>query len=237
MIAWLLACGAEPAPIPPAADRAAFLEIAALAAPDPDATLPRCAALAHPDLAGECALIVADRASRRDGEPGRWCERVPEGRWRDECAFVAAEHWERGGDVDRAVASCARAGAFADRCVFHLWQRDVLRGQRGLDPTDYAGSVAAGERVYAAWAARIGEGWRAPDDGLPLGVVTDDDTFAGVFWARWFAQLAEHDPNPDPARCAAVARRDACEDGVADVLRRRALDRRGVSGAGGPRPR
>jgi hypothetical protein len=42
-----------------------------------------------------------------------------EGRWRDECHFIAAEVQARGGDVDGALAACLRS-TYAEQCNDHV---------------------------------------------------------------------------------------------------------------------
>lgn len=251
MIFWLLACGGDA--LPDAADRETYAELVAEPAPDADRDLPRCLAIADPDLAGDCAMAVALRAGVRAKEPAKFCDRVPSGPWQFECSFQAAEELRKKTRRDDAIAACSRSGPFQDRCYFHLWQEDILRAQQGLSAEERAAvkpgtldpaghglgadrieeAVALGEPVYAEWSARFGPDWRASHGDLPMGVPMDDTSFAAVFWTRFFVQLFAMDPDPDAAACDRIGYPDYCRAAVKDVLFRRSLD---AGHPGGPPP-
>lgn len=219
------------------ADNEAYLAILREPRPEVDRDLPRCAALADPSLAGDCALAVASRASIRDPDA---CDAVPAGVWREECWFQVMETRRRQGRWDEAVAACDRTGRFHDRCQYHLWEEDILRLLQGIDwqearrkppsgdgrptpprygPQDVAAATAAAVPLYDDWTKRIPPDTRLVADDLPLGFATDDTRFEHLFWARVYVQLFEHGP-PDPSACDAVARADLCRAAIRDVERR-----------------
>lgn len=231
MIALLLAwwgCGGPS--FPDAADRDLYRSIVTQRVPDAEQELPRCATIREPDLAGDCALAVALRAGVASGEPLKWCDAVPKGAWRDECGFLAAEHRRKQGRTEQALEACQRAGRFAQRCTYHLWQDDLTGVVRQTAALPLEEATEAALPVYARWSERVGDQPLDPGD-LPLGAPAPEDTFPSVFWTRFHQQRFEREEAPVLADCAGIARQEACEAGVLDVLRRRALDRRASGGA------
>lgn len=107
LLAALLGCA-------PDAPSEAAVYVAALKAPTYAEGWAACGRLVDPDRQGDCLTAVAERFTTFDD-----CDQVPEGRWRDECHFVAAETLGRRGDIDAAFAACARTG-YRGQCEDHL---------------------------------------------------------------------------------------------------------------------
>ena len=143
----------------PAADAALYAQVVGQRAPDPARDLGRCRKLGDPALAGDCALVVATRgAEARREPPGTWCASVPDGTWRAECWFQAAEAARRRGGEERAAELCFQAGPFKDDCAQHLWQTQVhtlIRADRSTP--DFVGKLAVAERIYGEWAPHLSE--------------------------------------------------------------------------------
>ncbi len=125
---------------------------------DPEQALGVCASLADPDLAGDCALVIAIQSAKGTRQdPALWCARVPEGAWRDECHFEGAEMMARRNQPDRAAALCRLAGAFRDDCGMHLWMNELSRLSQGLTPATLADALPAASAAYARWAPALAE--------------------------------------------------------------------------------
>jgi hypothetical protein len=181
---------------------------------DAEADLARCAEIGDAATRGDCALVVAERA---EGAPGRLCPSVPEGTWRDECWFSAAEAAMEGGDWKAAIGLCDQAGRFQNDCTWHLWQ-DELRAVLGPPrKRDLVASLPAARRLHDTWAARLQDG----------------GDFELRYWRRYYEMVLEVGPHLDPTRCAAVGGVDAarCHHATAHLFMRRLLDR--VRGPGG----
>lgn len=84
-----------------------------------------CAALSSADLRGECVAFAAyDRAREgRLSEALAACDAAPEGRWRDECVFLAADGAGVHGEEARTL--CRRAGRWWQQCVGHAINREA----------------------------------------------------------------------------------------------------------------
>jgi len=117
-----------------------------------------CLSMADPDLAGDCALVVVNRAVRgAAGDPLMLCPQLPEGLWRDECWFEMAEISKRK-DRAQAVALCDRATLFRDDCRQHLWQGALKKlvdrhGVRGLGQ-----GLERAQAMHDDWATLLNEG-------------------------------------------------------------------------------
>ena len=177
-VAWVLgAC----APAEPATDVQRY---AAVAAEDGglEADLEACAAIVDPALAGDCALLVVGRGSVPAEEA---CPRVPEGVWRDECWFVAAEARRAAGQDGSAAQLCLRAGAFRDDCGQHLWQTAVhdLIHRRG--PEGFASQLSRAQALHDRWA----------------GLLAAETDFSERFWERYYSNGFEGQGGVDLARC------------------------------------
>lgn len=149
LILFLAACASSPAD-----DMAAYSALVRQHAPDPDRDLPSCKRLSDPNLAGDCALYVAQRGAARRRQPAEtWCEEVPEGLWRSECWFQAAEAHRRLGHEGVAAELCRRSGPFLNDCAQHLWQTRVHRliHTNGTAP-DFAGKLPRVQEIYDEWA-------------------------------------------------------------------------------------
>lgn len=189
----LLACG-DPGPGAADASRAY-----ASALGDADAVDPAACALPDADVAADCAAVVAGRRIARGLEPVEVaCGRVPDGAWRDECRFAAAEAAMKRGEVDVAVAACRAVETFRDACAQHLWDPE-LAGVWQRAGGDWARARGDAGVLFATWDARLGD-------------VTDlDDRYWRHFYRFGFAATVLPE---DPDRfCGgeATARRRACQ--------------------------
>lgn len=155
MLLWVFAaCGATPAQ-----DVKVYAALVGERNPDPDRDLPACARLTDPNLAGDCALTVAQRAANsRKVAPETWCGEVPAGTWRYECWFQAAETARRRGQEQKAAELCRESGPFINDCAQHLWQTRVhtLIRADGRRP-DFVGRLGAAQAIYDEWAPLLGE--------------------------------------------------------------------------------
>lgn len=194
---WLLGCGSSPAE-----DAGRYAALVASRDPDPKRDLRACAALSDPELAGDCALVIAQRAATAAKvAPGTWCDEVPEGVWRSECWFQAAEIERRRGREEQAAAQCQKSGPFINDCAQHLWQTRVhgLIHSNGGVP-DFAGKLASAQRIYEEWAPLLGA----------------DTDMESRFWTKYYqngfegagrVSLSWCEPLPEQhrARCVAAA--------------------------------
>jgi hypothetical protein len=212
LLGLALACGA----VAPGAGDAARAYAAVLddpAAADPAA----CEGLADPALAADCAVVVAGRRIATGVDPDAACGRVPDGAWRDECRFAAAEATLRAGDPDGAAALCRGVGTFRDACAQHLWDGALAGLWRGDAPT-WASTLPAADALYADWDARLGD-------------VTDlDDRFWRHFFRYGFDATGGPPPNADRF-CAGF---DAARERPCRKAWRVATLARGGSGRGDP---
>jgi len=185
----------------PAGDRARYLGVLREPRGPVDARLARCAEIGDADLRGDCALAVAQQEGRRpQGAISRVCPEVPEGVWRQECWFLAAEAARRRGEEEAAVELCARSGPFAEDCAQHLWQGEVYRLIHDRGPVAFGPQLSAARRAHDAWAARLGAG----------------EAFSSRFWAKYYQNGFEGVgarvdleacaplPDADAARCVAA---------------------------------
>ncbi|MCB9759261.1 MAG: hypothetical protein H6739_05435 [Alphaproteobacteria bacterium] len=156
---------------------------------DLEPALALCAGISDPGGAAECAMVAAVGAARDQGvDPETWCDRVPEGPWRNECRFQAAEVWRGRGDVKRATALCLQAGPFISDCAQHLWQ-DELRGlifERG--PAGFAEQLPRAEVLSLRWRALLG----------------DQTDLGDRFWRRYYENGFEAERHLDLSACDAV---------------------------------
>jgi len=170
---WLWAlCGACSAASPDTSRaREAYLAVLTQPHIQPEPGLAACADISDPQLAGDCALfVVSVEARRRDGRPARWCEQVPDGVWRAECWFVAAEASKRSRKLAEAAAYCMEAGPFRNDCAQHLWQSEVhgLIHRRG--PAAFGEQLPAAEALHDKWAPMLAE----------------SSDFGDRFWAKFY---------------------------------------------------
>lgn len=167
-----LAAAACQTPPPSRSDaRSAYLAVVSDRQVAPGPGLEACQAIHDPTLAGDCALyVVMVEARRREGQPARWCEQVPEGTWRDECWFVAAEAARRNRKLEASATLCMEAGAFKDDCAQHLWQSEVHGLIHRKGPESFASALPAAEAVHAKWS--------------PL--LSEKSDFDARFWTKFF---------------------------------------------------
>lgn len=196
-----LACRAEPAGSE--ADR--YLRVVTDEALELEEGQRLCGSLGDSDLRGDCMLaLVGHVADRGEGERGELCRLVPEGTWRDECWFLAAEHARRAGQRELAAARCLESGRFRDDCGQHLWQ-SALRATiapraKGAALPTYAEAIPRAEQLYRRWAPLLEEGtdmelrfWRR--------------FYQNGFERRGWIEVARCDELEEPhaARCVAAA--------------------------------
>ena len=180
----------------PRADYAAVLG-------DPDLRDPAaCARLEAEGLAGDCALVVAERRLAGPEPAEAVCAPVPAGRWRDECFFVAAEAAEDAGRDGRAAALCQQAGGFREDCAQHLWQGALYRvARRPRQPLSVLEAEAT--PLHDRWAQHLQ--WT--------------DGFSARFWEHAF-QLAFIGAELDLDRCedVSVSLQAVCQAGAVALL-------------------
>lgn len=158
MLIWLVGlagCGR-----PATDDLADYAAVVAQREPDPKRDFAVCARISDPNLAGDCALVVAQRGAQvRRQPPDTWCDEVPSGLWRWECWFQAAESERRSGREQVAAALCQKSGPFQNDCAQHLWQTRVHRlihGRTGQAPA-FAENLSAARKIYNEWAPFLAE--------------------------------------------------------------------------------
>jgi len=138
-------------------------------------------------VVGECMLAVAQTAAQvRHEALSTYCPQLPDGLWKDECYFLAAESVKRH-DREEAGAMCNAAGQFVDDCGQHLWQSAV----GGIAPRTSDGWEAAlpkAERLYQKWAP----------------ILTESTDFASRFWQRFFQRTFEPQRVLDVTACDAL---------------------------------
>jgi hypothetical protein len=171
----------------------------------------RCLSFDDPLLRTDCALVAAEGAPKTGG--GRvedWCADVPQGRWREECWFMASERARRDGDLLRALDLCRSSGAFVTDCRQHLWQLALHGAVPAEGPPGFVSAVPGAREVLARF--------------LPL--VGDDPDFEERFWFRWFQEGFERSKELDVRACAPFPSDTAarCRTACADLYRTR-LDR------------
>lgn len=203
---WLIllaACATDPA-------REVSIYAELLRAPRPDlADMKRCAGLSDPELAGDCALALAPRvASAQQQGLETLCEQVPEGVWRWECWFQAAEAKRGRRNEAEAAKLCREAGPFVNDCAQHLWQTRVhaLIASREGRPPDFSGKLAQAQKIYDEWSP-----WLA-----------DQSDMEQRFWTKYFQNGFETVGRVDLAWCAPLpeARAAQCVDAAKDLLTR-----------------
>lgn len=150
-----------------------------------------CGGIEDPALRGDCRIAVL-QSVEEPLEP--WCPQLPDGRYRDECWFLAAERRKRMNDLQRAAEDCLKAGRYLDDCGQHLWQSQLAAVAR-RPGVGFPALRPEAERLFRHW------------DGL-LGEHTD---IGERFWVRFYehgftadglqVDLARCEPEPDPARC------------------------------------
>ncbi len=180
----------------------------------PEPRIQACLELVDPDLAGDCALKAARRAIRHGhGNAPELCPLLPEGLWRAECWFEAAELAGKRSAPD-AIVLCDQAAPFVQDCRQHLWQGELKRLVDETGPSGFGGQLARAQAMHDAWEALLGEG----------------DEFEFRFWRRYYQaglggmfplDLAVCEPLP------ALQRERCLEAGVASWTERleQALDK------------
>jgi hypothetical protein len=114
--------------------------------------LDACLAIGGPTLQGDCAVAIVRRAlEQRREDPALLCPRIPEGAWRWECWFLAAEHTVQQ-DRDAAVGMCERAGHFRQDCLEHLWLGRLKELVHPVGPQGFARVLPEAERHYRLWS-------------------------------------------------------------------------------------
>ncbi len=149
--------------------------------------LPRCTAMDDASLAGDCALTVALGVAKAQGiAPQTHCSKVPEGMWKDECFFIAAERARSSGKVDLAVKLCEQAGRFTPDCAFHLWQRAMRTLAKRIVLSTMVDQQDQMRTVHKRWAKRVGH-------------ISD---FDDMFWRKLFRAVWDGVARVDPGICS-----------------------------------
>ncbi len=190
---------AAPAVAQAASDREIYQSVVTHVGPGNQALVARCQQISDVDLAGDCALAAVRTNIRGSADDAKqWCPLVPDGAWRDECFFVAADSANLRGEPDAARLLCNAAGAFAMGCRRHQLQEELGRIVQRDIGEDF------GVIEQAAVAARRRWAIHSNADGEQRS------------WVHLFRSAHEATPPIDIGRCAAVspANRDACEEGA-----------------------
>ena len=187
---------------------------AVLAEPSEDASedLGRCGLIGDPTVAGECVLVVVQRmAEQGKSPPEDGCSLVTEQPWANECWFLAAEHWGKRGDTERAAALCAKAGTFSEDCAQHLWQDDMYALVRRQGSRVLPKRLARAQQIHDQWA--------------PVMAGTSD--FSPRYWRRFYEVAFEPDRPLDVAICEELPpqHRQLCRLGAGRVYVIRLQDR------------
>jgi len=173
---------------PPKADWAIYSEIIATR-PAQITDLPRCLDLADPALAGDCALSVALGTAAAEGLlADAYCLEVPEGIWRSECYFIAAEKARSTGHPDQAIVLCGQAGSFAADCAFHLWQRSMRSMAKRIVLSEMHSQQDQMRRVHDRWSGRV--------DHI--------SEFDSIFWRKLFRAVWDGVSRVDPEICGSL---------------------------------
>ena len=175
LIWMLLACKGD-------SDRQVYLKILASDGHNPHRDLQVCAGLSTPNLAGDCALVVATRAE----EP--LCDRVPSGVWRDECWFQSAEKHRQRNAMGDAREACSRSGQFQADCDYHVWTDEIAEITR-LSFFSFQTLRARGEPLFQRWSLHAEGYW--PEDTNPLDFQAPEPHFEAVFWTRFYQRAFE----------------------------------------------
>ena len=136
-----------------------------------------CLGLSDSRKAGRCALDVLQTHKAVTVER---CVAIPDTRWEGECFFQVAESSTDSLDVRYGL--CSKAGEFAQDCMFHLWQRDLM----ALEPGNPATQDGIRGRALAilekhSTAAMSFDYFFA-------------DTYWTWFWGAWWEQRAAQMP-------------------------------------------
>jgi hypothetical protein len=168
LVAAVVGCGREAGP-DLAVGRVAYAE--ALRAPTEDGGWAACARIPPSDAQGDCFVAVVERFRAY----GR-CLAVPDGRWRDECLFMASEQLGRAGDVEGAARACAASG-YAPQCGEHILGMYVMQHITDEVPAMVAaldrlrpllvGPDAGGALWRAYFRTRLGRGLVVDASGCP----------------------------------------------------------------------
>ncbi len=188
MLLLLLACAS-----PTTGERYA----AATAAPDFEAGWTACGGIEDADLRADCRQNVAVRFAKFDH-----CDQLPEGVWRQECWFAAAEHLARQKDRVGAIEVCAKTG-FTRNCEAHVLD-GLAMDVHTLPVTEAAAALAplvpsldighvAHEFWYSYFRIRI-------ERGLPIDPAGCDPELCAGGARRAIQRVVEADRRPDPER-------------------------------------
>ncbi|MBN1335805.1 MAG: hypothetical protein JXB39_07570 [Deltaproteobacteria bacterium] len=183
----LLACASPPAAVPD--DAHEYMRLLAAEDLSTAQRIEACLDLSDAYLAMDCALAAAEAAPiRGEGHVEDWCPRLPQGVWRDECLFQAAEQALSDRDRNRASRLCAEAGRFANDCGYHLWQVDLRFIIRRAGPAGFAEHLPEARKLYDVWAPRL--------------AAHTDMEFR--FWSRYFEMGFEPQPRIQLQACDAL---------------------------------
>lgn len=188
----------------PAQDAATYASVLASAGQDPEGELARCAGLADEATRGDCAAVVAIAAGRRTGDAAAWCDRVPAGKWRDECTFQAAERALTSAGAQDANRLCQDAGQYQADCVIHVWRPQLGRLVNGMGAADFGSRYAAAEQLYQQTVASVGA-----SEGLET-----------MYWLSFFGTGFRASGRVELARCAGLPAEGArrCEQAAAVLV-------------------
>ena len=179
-------------------DRVAYTE--ALHAKDLEGAWGACGRVQDPDQRGDCEGSVAERFSAWDR-----CDQMDEGRWRDECHFMAAEDIGRHGDIAAALKACS-ASAYAEQCGDHvlgIWVMSHLQDDTAALSTSFAAfaPLLAGPRIENQF-------WRSYfrnriARGLPIDASgCQDKACRGAAQVETMAAIRELQDRTGPSFCA-----------------------------------
>ena len=146
-----------------------------------------CREISKDVLVGECMLAVAQTAAQVHQKAlSTYCPELPDGVWKDECFFIAAESVKRH-DRKEAAEMCSASGQFVDDCGQHLWQ-SAVGGLAPRSPDGWEAALPKAERLYKKWAP----------------ILAKSTDFSSRFWQRFFQRTFEPQRVLDVTDCDAL---------------------------------
>ncbi len=169
---------------PRTADREKYVYATVTKGLGAEARFDACSEISVDLLVAECMLAVAQTAAQVHQKAlSDYCPRLPDGVWKDECYFLAAEAVKRH-DKEEAAEMCNESGQFVDDCGQHLWQTAVgAIAPRSVEGWEIA--LPKAERLYKKWEPILAE-------------TTD---FESRFWQRFFQRTFEPQRVLDLSAC------------------------------------
>ena len=131
--------------------------LAAIEAEDSESAVDACLRIRGEELESECLLHAAGKAARSGEEALVICGQIEHQGWRQACHFEVAD--AAGLVKAEAIAACAQAPAFSERCLSHAIVRHAGRvaNRFSLQPSSSSASSAPSSpglaSTVAVWSA------------------------------------------------------------------------------------